>query len=207
MKTGEVVRYALILILIALLISVLPFLWAVFWYALPFILLVFVVFQLVIFFNKDWILSPGQPYGEEGATADTYDDAHSRESRFEQFRYFMKEKRVMNNLWKIFFTALTIVTVVTALAYFIGRNYWQGRNTRTELNQISQALDQHKNEFKAYPENLGVLIGNNPLKRDWRTDDWGNRYTYEVAPDKQEFSLISPGKDGELRTKDDIIVK
>lgn len=207
MKTGKVLRYALILILIVLLLRFLPFLWAIFWYSLPFVLLLFLVAQLVIFFNKDQVLLPGQPNGEEQATAGVHESAHSWRTELYQFLLLVKEKRVMNGLWKVFFPALVIVTVVTSLAYYLGNSYWQRRHTQTEIGQISLALERYKNELKGYPEKLGVLIGNNPLNRDWENDGWGNNYSYEVASDKQKFSLISKGKDGILHTNDDMIAK
>lgn len=203
MKTREVVRYALMLILIVLLLRALPFLWAVFWYSLPLLFLLFFVFLLVVFFDKYWVLSTA----EEEATGGDYDAAHSWRSQLYQFLLLVKEQRVIHNLWKIFIRALILVMVVTALAYYLGKSYWQGRNTQTEINQISQALEQYRSQSNGYPEKLEILIGNNPLKRDWETDGWGNNYAYEVAPDKQKFSLVSKGKDGMLRTSDDISVK
>ena len=204
MKTREVLRYALILIFIVLLIRVLPFLWAVFWYSLPFVLLLFLVAQLVIFFNKDWVFSPGQPNGKEQATVGDHESAHSRKVEFYQFLLYVKEKRLINSLGKVFFSAFMIILVATTLLYYLGKSYWQTRNTQTEISQISQALEKYKSELRVYPENLAVLIGNNPLKRECESDGWGNSYIYEVTPNKQKFSLISKGKDEVLHTNDDI---
>ncbi|HEY8400449.1 MAG TPA: type II secretion system protein GspG [Cytophagaceae bacterium] len=79
--------------------------------------------------------------------------------------------------------------------------------TEREMKAISEELERYKDFNKQYPENLNAIIGNDPTKNGWRNDYWQNPYFYKPAPDKQAYTLISPGSDGILNSKDDIKIE
>ncbi len=74
-----------------------------------------------------------------------------------------------------------------------------------EGNDIVRALNKYKKEKEHYPEDLQTLISRNPIRSRWISDAWGQTYHYEITNDKENFKLISKGKDGTLGTEDDLI--
>ncbi len=59
-------------------------------------------------------------------------------------------------------------------------------------------------KFGKYPTDLNELIGNNPLRQDWKKDAWNREYEFKITENGQGFLIISVGSDGKLKTGDDI---
>ncbi len=51
---------------------------------------------------------------------------------------------------------------------------------------------------------FGVKITNNPLRKKITLDYWNNEFYYEQKENGLGYVLISKGKDGILKTEDDI---
>jgi hypothetical protein len=102
---------------------------------------------------------------------------------------------------------LTIVTVsMLAVAMILAyKHYSKGGLTEERLQKMSQSLEKYKSHHGAYPAGLADLIGNDPLKREWFQDSWGNSIVY-IPSANGGYNLSSPGADGKLNTSDDVVV-
>jgi hypothetical protein len=106
---------------------------------------------------------------------------------------------------KLLFYPLIAIVFIALAAFaidFAGQDYFKARSTEKEMTEMTEALNKYKYHTKKYPENLRQLVGNNPLKKDWLTDQWGNSYKYKVMPGG--ITLASFGKDGKENTDDDL---
>ena len=97
-----------------------------------------------------------------------------------------------------------IVTLTFMLGKALSNNYWKPNKTNTELTEIRFAVEKYKNSKGEYPENLYEVIGNNPIRKDWQTDAWGNIYEYNLSDDGQKLEIRSSGKDQKFNTDDDL---
>jgi len=102
------------------------------------------------------------------------------------------------------FIGLLIVSVLTILTF---QHFSKGRETQKQMLRMTQALAKYKAELGYYPEGLATLIGNDPLKREWLQDSWGNRMDYIVTNNGKNYRLVSSGLDGKMGTDDDFILK
>jgi hypothetical protein len=84
-------------------------------------------------------------------------------------------------------------------------DYIKPQLTKNEGTKIIKSIKSYHNGYRKYPESIESLIRDNPIRKDWRSDAWGEPYIYEIAKDKQNFKLVSKGKDRTLGTQDDII--
>jgi hypothetical protein len=80
------------------------------------------------------------------------------------------------------------------------------KNTKSEMDVIRQAVLHHQQETGTYPASLESLIGNNPLRQEWRVDFWQRPYIFQQEG-PNTFWLISSGKDKVAGTEDDIRIK
>ena len=83
--------------------------------------------------------------------------------------------------------------------------YNNPRITREEGKDIIIALNKYKNKYGKYPDDLQTIIGHKPVRSRWNSDAWGQSYQYNISSGKNEFTLISKGKDKILGTEDDIV--
>ena len=72
------------------------------------------------------------------------------------------------------------------------------------MNEIEQILENEKSSLGIYPEKLSKIIRNNPLRKNITSDYWNNEFFYEQSENGTSYVLISKGKDGILKTEDDI---
>jgi hypothetical protein len=105
--------------------------------------------------------------------------------------------------------ALTVISmiVVAVTVILVYGHYSKGNVTEKEMEQMTQSLAKYKSHSGQYPAGLTELIGNDPLKRDWFLDSWGNEMDYKVNTDGLGYTLSSSGADGKLGTADDIVIK
>ncbi len=96
-----------------------------------------------------------------------------------------------------------LVFVVSAIAYTKSS---RRAVTQKQMDRTAQALSKHKNHYGNYPANLAELIGNDPLKREWLRDAWGNPIEYSLTKNGLGYSLISPGADALTGNGDDVVV-
>lgn len=113
-------------------------------------------------------------------------------------RYFLQPSSI---------TAISVLIIGTLSAFLFftyQRNSIFPKKTETEIAEITERMEMWKERFGKYPKDLNELIGNNPMRQEWRTDSWNRPYQYSVSENEIEFSIVSAGLDGKYETKDDI---
>ncbi|MEM6516697.1 MAG: type II secretion system protein GspG [Bacteroidota bacterium] len=100
----------------------------------------------------------------------------------------------------LFFTITTILFSI--LAY--RDNSVNPIKTKTEIKAMNQRLEEWHRHFGYYPSTMEELIGNSPIRQEWKKDAWKRPYKYVLTNERTEFLIISAGKDGVFDTKDDI---
>ena len=117
------------------------------------------------------------------------------------------------------FTLVEIMIVViiigilsaVAIGHFAGQTEkarWEA--TRLTIQSIRGAIDRYEMELGDYPDSLEKLVieGDEnwpgPFLPDEEVpkDAWGNDLKYEITG--KRYRVTSPGKDGQLGTKDDL---
>ena len=110
---------------------------------------------------------------------------------------------------------LVVVVIIGLLAGFVAPRYF-GQVGKSEVNvakaqidALEKALDQYRLDIGHYPSNeLGLkallerpaneLKWAGPyLRKDVPLDPWGKPYVYKIPGEKNEFDLLSYGKDGQ----------
>lgn len=122
-----------------------------------------------------------------------------------------------------------IVGVATLAGWFIFQGVAKSReidpkqiaSTRQGISTILGALESYREHTKEYPtteQGLDALVTRpkeEPVPENWKEflrgkilDAWGNDFVYRPPEDLTGVpELISPGRDGELGTEDDISSK
>ena len=124
-------------------------------------------------------------------------------------REFEKENNLSKTLmihpvWKLLGIFVIFgLLVKLVVGYFFFTDY--GRNKTSEkIIEIELILEKEKKSIGIYPEKLNVIIRNNPLRKEITLDYWNNEFFYEQKENGLDYVLISKGKDGILKTEDDI---
>ena len=68
--------------------------------------------------------------------------------------------------------------------------------------RIRERIEIHHLRHRELPERLEDVFGDEPVP----TDPWGHAWTYRAPGGHGAFDLVSPGRDGLLRTSDDVRV-
>ena len=71
--------------------------------------------------------------------------------------------------------------------------------------EIVNSLERYYESYSRYPERLDIIIADNPLRKRWRSDPWGNPFYYKTSKSKNSYELLSYGLDGKLGTDDDVV--
>ncbi|WAC02142.1 hypothetical protein N7U66_20600 [Lacinutrix neustonica] len=112
----------------------------------------------------------------------------------------LPKKLMIHPVWKLFGILLLFIIVVR---FFFFSDYGQ-RKTVEKIDKIDQILEKEKKALGIYPEKLNIIIRNNPLRKKITLDYWNNEFFYEQKENGLSYVLISKGKDGILKTDDDI---
>lgn len=108
---------------------------------------------------------------------------------------------------KITVITLAVIIILISLFFYFSVSYRKASDTKEDCEKITIALNSYKKDLSNYPLNLDSLIGNNPLRKEWKKDRWNNDYYYKTINNGKNFVLISKGNDQKLFTKDDITIK
>ena len=104
--------------------------------------------------------------------------------------------------------ALTILSIMGLFVsgFFIFNTFpLNQKRTEREMKDIKQSLIKYKNDEGQFPDNIEMLIGQRPLRRDWKSDAWNTNYL--LGQNRMNtLILISAGSDKLFDTEDDIEV-
>jgi len=110
---------------------------------------------------------------------------------------------------------LVVIVIIGLLAAYVGPKYFSQLSkseitvAKAQIEAFEKALDTFRLDVGRYPTSEEGLISllakpataskwNGPyLKKDIPKDPWGNPYMYRSPGSKEEFEVISYGKDGQ----------
>ena len=124
------------------------------------------------------------------------------ENRDKKKRPFKKYLLQPSNMILLCLVSLTIIGSYLFSEYL--DRIIKPKNTTKELLEMRRNMLEWYDELGYYPNDLTQLIGNNPTRKSWRTDAWGNEYHFYLHSDKSRFTIRSAGSDELFDTKDDI---
>lgn len=116
-------------------------------------------------------------------------------------RYFLQPSAL------IFFFLLLFTVIASFLFAMYQHNSIYPEKTRTELVEITEWTEKWKENYGRYPTELNEIIGNNPIRQDWKRDAWNRAYKYIQTENPIGFKIISAGSDGHFDTEDDITLE
>ena len=110
---------------------------------------------------------------------------------------------------------LVVVAIIGLLAGYVAPRYFSqlGKSeagvARAQIDALEKALDQYRLDTGRYPtteQGLNALVvkpANEPkwngpyLRKGLPADPWGNAYLYKIPGQRNEFDIVSYGKDGQ----------
>jgi hypothetical protein len=190
--------WILLAILIVLLLVALPFIWVLYmpivWalirFLIPLAALGFIIYFAIRFTQIGKIIETGS------------DDTSRIVSKIwiESIAFIRKAFR------PIAYTIISVL-VIGVLTALLVKQFSKGSDTEKEMSRIALGLAKYKNAYGQYPADLAELIGNDPLKREWLQDTWGNGMEYTRTKNGTGYKLSSPGADRKSGTTDDLILE
>jgi len=76
--------------------------------------------------------------------------------------------------------------------------------TKKEITEMSERMENWNKNLGQYPTEMNELIGNNPLRQDWKKDAWNREYKLMITKNGKGFLITSAGSDRKFGTEDDI---
>ena len=116
----------------------------------------------------------------------------------------LPKKLMIHPVWKLFGIFIVFVLISKLV---IGHFYFSDYGTKKTTEKIAEIeliLENEKSSLGIYPEKLNIIIRNNPLRKNITSDYWDNEFFYEQIENGLGYVLVSKGKDGILKTNDDI---
>lgn len=123
-----------------------------------------------------------------------------------------KSKAIKNLIFSFVMMIFILPAIFTCLSSlcvggkYASDHFFNQRHTGNEMNEIANQLDRYYYKYKRCPSNFESYVRSKPLWSSWLTDGWANKYNY-LQTDSIDYTLISAGEDGKLRTTDDLIKK
>jgi|TARA_R110002110_G_scaffold208363_2_gene420680 general secretion pathway protein G len=113
-------------------------------------------------------------------------------------KYFMQPSAL------ILIAVLVIGSLSAILFFTYQRTSVFPEKTEKEISEISDRMENWNEKFGQYPTELNELIGNSPLRQDWKKDAWNRPYGFTITENGKGFLITSAGSDGKFGTEDDI---
>jgi general secretion pathway protein G len=113
-------------------------------------------------------------------------------------KYFMQPSALM-------LIAVLVIGSLSAILFFTyQRTSVFPEKTEKEISEMSKRMENWNEKFGKYPTELNDLIGNSPLRQDWKKDAWNREYEFTIIENGNGFLITSAGSDGKFGTEDDI---
>ncbi|MUU78124.1 hypothetical protein [Winogradskyella endarachnes] len=116
----------------------------------------------------------------------------------------LPRKIIIHPVWRLIFIVVLVIVMVRLIVGFIFVSDNGLKQTSKQILVINEILEKEKQAIGSYPQELKTIIRNNPLRKHITKDYWGNEFFYQQLDNGQSYILISNGKDGILKTEDDI---
>ncbi|WP_027127227.1 hypothetical protein [Gelidibacter mesophilus] len=116
----------------------------------------------------------------------------------------LPKKLMINPIWKLAGIFLIFIIVARLVIGYLFFADYGATKTAEKIAEIELILEKEKKEIGTYPTELKNIIRNNPLRKNITFDHWKNEYYYKQLENGLSYVLISKGKDGILKTEDDI---
>ncbi|MDX1272280.1 type II secretion system protein GspG [Bizionia paragorgiae] len=101
-------------------------------------------------------------------------------------------------------TVLVIGSISAFLFFGYQRTSIFPEKTKNEVSEMSNRMENWNEKFEKYPAELNELIGNSPIRQDWKKDAWNREYKFTITKNGKGFLITSAGIDGKFGTEDDI---
>ncbi len=123
-----------------------------------------------------------------------------------------KEDGIKRPIQKHFFqpSALMLIAVliIGSLSVVLFLTYQRTsvfpEKTKKAISEMSYRMENWKAKFGKYPSDLNELIGNSPIRQNWKNDAWNRPFKFELIENGNGFLISSAGSDGKFNTEDDI---
>jgi general secretion pathway protein G len=113
-------------------------------------------------------------------------------------KYFMQPSALM-------IIAVLVIGSLSAVLFFTyQRTSVFPEKTKKEISEMSDRMENWNENLGYYPTDLNELIGNSPLRQDWKKDSWDRKYEFTIMENGKGFLITSAGSDGKFHTEDDI---
>lgn len=113
-------------------------------------------------------------------------------------KYFMQPSALM-------LIAVLVIGSFSAILFFTyQRTSVFPEKTEKEISEMSERMENWNEKFGKYPTELKELIGNSPLRQDWKKDAWNREYKFTIIENGNGYLITSAGSDGKFGTEDDI---
>jgi len=113
-------------------------------------------------------------------------------------KYFIQPSSI------VILVVLTIAVIGGFLFLRYERSWVFPKKTQKEIVEMSERMKKWNEKFGKYPTDLNQLIGNSPMRQEWKKDAWNKPYEYYLTDNGKGFLIISAGPDGKFGTGDDI---
>lgn len=113
-------------------------------------------------------------------------------------RYFLQPSSIM------VISVLVIGSLSAILFFTYQRKSVFPEKTKKEISEMSNRMDNWKENLGKYPTELNELIGNSPLRQEWKKDAWNREYEFKIIENGNGYLITSAGSDGKFGTEDDI---
>ena len=101
--------------------------------------------------------------------------------------------------------AVLVIGSLSAILFFTyQRTSIFPEKTKKEISEMSDRMENWNENLGQYPTDLNELIGNSPLRQDWKKDAWNREYEFTITENGKGFLITSAGSDGKFGTKNDI---
>lgn len=118
----------------------------------------------------------------------------------------LPRKTMYHPVTVVFVIAGAIFILLTTVFSFFNASHSGIEETQKNMVAIQTILEEEKNTFGVYPEELKEIVRNNPLRKNIIFDYWKNAFVYTTNDSGTSYMLISKGGDHRLDTTDDIKV-
>jgi len=111
-------------------------------------------------------------------------------------KYFLQPSSIM------LIAILFIGSLSSILFFTYQRTFTFTQNTKNEILEMSERMENWKENLGKYPLGINELIGNSPIRQGWKKDAWNREYKYTIT--EKGFLITSSCSDGQFGTDDDI---